>query len=196
MNPTPFTISVITMLPLTQWMPGQVVPTRRGVKFQYSGLCLLTEGYWVDHLQIWPSCIHICLQGDFAVPSIKCLLPNLLSLSWTWTCFSQEHTAEWHCASFKPMSPETLHSFSWNPAKPPRKQAQASLLDNDRLIAHIWGCWHFSQKSWFELVIYPVWHVTWYTLHMFKKQGDNRQTWHTPFPILNQTINSYFLTCI
>ena len=61
------------------------------------------------------------------------------------------------------LSPETLHCFSWNPAKPPGKQAQASLLDNDRLIAHIWGC-YFSQKSWFELVIYPVWHVTWITL--------------------------------
>ena len=123
---------------------------------QYSELCLLTEGYWVDCLQIWPSCFHICLQGDFAVPSIKCLLPNLLSRSWTCAYLVKNTQQKWHCASFEPMSPETLYSFSWNPAKPPSKQAQASLLDNDRLIAHIWGCWYFSQKSWFKLVIYPV----------------------------------------
>ena len=31
---------------------------------------------------------------------------------------------------------------------------------------HIWGCWYFSQKSWFQLVIHPAWHFTWCTLHI------------------------------
>ena len=31
---------------------------------------------------------------------------------------------------------------------------------------HIWGYWYFSQQSWFQLVIYPTWHFTWYTLHI------------------------------
>ena len=26
---------------------------------------------------------------------------------------------------------------------------------------HIWGYWYFSQKSWFQLVLYPAWHFTW-----------------------------------
>ena len=30
---------------------------------------------------------------------------------------------------------------------------------------HILGCWYFSQKSWFQLVIHPAWHFTWCTLH-------------------------------
>ena len=31
---------------------------------------------------------------------------------------------------------------------------------------HIWGYWYFSQKSWFQLVLHPAWHFTWYTLHI------------------------------
>ena len=30
---------------------------------------------------------------------------------------------------------------------------------------HIWGCWHFSQQSWFQLVTHPTWHFSWFTLH-------------------------------
>ena len=30
---------------------------------------------------------------------------------------------------------------------------------------HIGGCWYFSQKSWFQHVIYPAHHFTWCTLH-------------------------------
>ena len=26
---------------------------------------------------------------------------------------------------------------------------------------HIWGCWYFSQQSWFRLVIHPAQHFTW-----------------------------------
>ena len=29
---------------------------------------------------------------------------------------------------------------------------------------HIWGCWYFSQQSWFQLVIHPAQHFTWCTL--------------------------------
>ena len=31
---------------------------------------------------------------------------------------------------------------------------------------HIWGYWYFSQQSWFQLELHPVWHFTWYTLHI------------------------------
>ena len=30
---------------------------------------------------------------------------------------------------------------------------------------HIWGCWYFSWKSWFQLVLHPAQHFTWCTLH-------------------------------
>ena len=28
---------------------------------------------------------------------------------------------------------------------------------------HMWGCWYFSQQSWFQLVVHPAWHFTWYS---------------------------------
>ena len=31
---------------------------------------------------------------------------------------------------------------------------------------HIWTCWYFPQKSWFQLVIHPAWHFAWYILHV------------------------------
>ena len=31
---------------------------------------------------------------------------------------------------------------------------------------HIWGCWHFSQQSWFQLVLHPVQNFTWCALHI------------------------------
>ena len=30
----------------------------------------------------------------------------------------------------------------------------------------IWGYWHFSWQSWFQLVLHPAQHFTWYTLHI------------------------------
>ena len=52
-------------------------------------------------------------------------------------------------------------------------------------------------------MLHPARHFTWCTLHMLNKQGDNIQLWHTPFPILNQSIvpcsvltNCCFLTWI
>ena len=31
---------------------------------------------------------------------------------------------------------------------------------------HIWGYWYFSQESWFQLVLLPAEHFSWYTLHI------------------------------
>ena len=31
---------------------------------------------------------------------------------------------------------------------------------------HIWDCWYFSEQSWFQLVIHPASHFTWWTLHI------------------------------
>ena len=54
---------------------------------------------------------------------------------------------------------------------------------------HMWGYWYFSCQSWFQLLSHPAQHFTWCTLHRsLKKQGDNSLPWHTPFPILDQSI--------
>ena len=31
---------------------------------------------------------------------------------------------------------------------------------------HIWGCWNFSQESWYQLLLHPAQHFTWWTLHV------------------------------
>ena len=31
---------------------------------------------------------------------------------------------------------------------------------------HIWGCWYFSQQSWFQLVLHPAQRFSWCTLHV------------------------------
>ena len=65
---------------------------------------------------------------------------------------------------------------------------------------HIWGYWYFSRQSWFQLMLHPVQHFSWCTLHMLNKQGDNIQPWRTPFPIWNSfsmsSSNCCFLTCL
>ena len=37
-------------------------------------------------------------------------------------------------------------------------------------------------------LLHPAQHFSWCTLHMLSKQGDNIQSWCTPFPIWNQSI--------
>ena len=54
---------------------------------------------------------------------------------------------------------------------------------------YIWGCWYFSQQSWFQLVLHPAWHFVWCSLHM----RISRVTIYslgvlTPFPIWNQSV--------
>ena len=43
----------------------------------------------------------------------------------------------------------------------------SSFLPLEWYYLYIWGCWYFSQQSWLQLVIHPVWYCTWCTLHIF-----------------------------
>ena len=59
--------------------------------------------------------------------------------------------------SFKPTF--SLSSFTF------LRRPFSSLLSAIRWChLRIWGYWYFSQKSWFQLVLHPVWHFTWCTL--------------------------------
>ena len=50
---------------------------------------------------------------------------------------------------------------------------------------HIWGCWYFSQQSWFQFDSSTF--CMMYSAYKLNKQDDNIQPWHTPFPIWNQS---------
>ena len=47
---------------------------------------------------------------------------------------------------------------------------------------HMWGCWYFSQQSWFQLVSHPAQHFVWmYSAYKLNKQSDNIQPWQYSF---------------
>ena len=53
----------------------------------------------------------------------------------------------------------------------------------------VWGCWYFFQQSWLQLVLHSsLTFLMMYSAYKLNKQGDNVQSWHTPFPILNQSV--------
>ena len=60
--------------------------------------------------------------------------------------------------SFKP--PFSLSSFTFI-----KRLFSSSSLSAIRVVSSAyWYCWYFSWQSWFQLVIHPAWHFTWYTL--------------------------------
>ena len=66
---------------------------------------------------------------------------------------------------------------------------------------HIWGYWYFSWKSWFQLVLLPAQHFSWFTLHIsyisrvtiYSLDGFLSQFWTSP---LCHVWFCCFLTCI
>ena len=54
---------------------------------------------------------------------------------------------------------------------------------------HIWDCWYFSQKSWFQFGIHlSLAFCMMYSAYKLNKQGENIQPWLSPFPIWNQPV--------
>ena len=66
----------------------------------------------------------------------------------------------------------------------------SSSLSAIRVVSlHIWGYWYFFLQSWFQLVLHPAQHLeSMYSTYKLNKQGDNIQSWRTPFPIWNQSV--------
>ena len=40
-------------------------------------------------------------------------------------------------------------------------------------LLHIWGYWYYSGQSWFQLVLHPAWHFTWWTLHISSNSNES-----------------------
>ena len=43
---------------------------------------------------------------------------------------------------------------------------------------HMWGCWHFSQKTWFQLVCHPAQHFTWCAFKLWCWRRFLRVPWN------------------
>ena len=68
---------------------------------------------------------------------------------------------------------------------------------------NIWGCWYFSQQSWFQLVNHTAWHITRCTLHLLISWINRWQhialTYFINFEPVScfmPSFNCCFLTCI
>ena len=72
-----------------------------------------------------------------------------------------------------------------------------------------WGYWYFSLQSWFQLVLHPACHFTWYTLHINYIAGKKNYTAGLKYTPLTYSVpkfepvccsisgsNCCFLTCI
>ena len=99
------------------------------------------------------------------------LFPHLFPMKWwdrmPWSSFSEC----WASVQLFPLS-----SFTFI------KRLFSSSLSVIRVVSY------FSQQSWFQLVFHPAWHFAFYSDYKLNKQGDNIQSWRTPFPSWNQSV--------
>ena len=89
-----------------------------------------------------------------------------------------------HCSYFSPsvchevMRPDEMILVFWMLSFKPAFSFSSFTLIKSSLVVplhflplewchlYIWGCCYFSQHSWFQLVIHPAQHFTWWSLHM------------------------------
>ena len=111
------------------------------------------------------------------LPRSKCLLIHgcIHHLQWFWSPKKQSVTASTVSPSIchEVMGPGAMILVFWMLSFKSAFSLSSftflvllCFLPYDWCHLHIWGYWYFSQKSWFQLVLHPPWHFTWYTLHV------------------------------
>ena len=58
----------------------------------------------------------------------------------------------------------SLFTFLFHPHQ--KVFSSSSVLPLGWYYLHMWVCWYFSQKSWFQLMNHPAQHFTWCTLRL------------------------------
>ena len=77
-----------------------------------------------------------------------------------WSDGTRCHDLQFLNVGFKP-------AFSLSSFTSIKRLFSSSSLSKIRVVSlHIWGYWYFFQQSWFQLVLHPAWHFTWYILHI------------------------------
>jgi len=96
--------------------------------------------------------------------------------------------------SFKPAF--SLSSFTFI-----KRLFSSSSLSAIRVVSSAYLRLYFSWQSWFQLVLHPVWHFTWYTLHISEIRRVTIYSLDVSFSNLEpvhcsmSSSNCYFLTC-
>ena len=141
------------------------------ITFVHRKTLVLTQQTFVGKVK---SLLFIILSR-FAIaffPRSKCLL-----ISWLWSpsivIWEPQKIKSVTASSFSPSICHDLSFFklSFKPAFPlsfftliKRLLVPQNFLPLEWYHLHIWGCWYFSQQSWFQLVIHTPWHFTWCVL--------------------------------
>ena len=112
------------------------------------------------------------------LPRSKCLLISWLQLPSTLILELQKlkSVTVSQCICHELMGPDAMILVFWMSSFKPAfslssftfiKRLFISSLSAIRVVyLHIWGCWYFSRQSWFQLVLLPVQHFSWGTLHI------------------------------
>ena len=111
----------------------------------------------------WGTCVSaITICSDFGAPKNKfwhCF--HCFPI-----CFPWSDGTRCHDLSF--FECWVLSQLFYSPLSPLPRGSLVTLhfLPLEGYHLHIWSIWYFSQQSWFQLVLHPGWHFTWYTLHI------------------------------
>ena len=100
----------------------------------------------------WPSTVILELK------KIVCHYFHCFPVHLPWSDRTGCHDLSFLNVSFKPAF--SLSSFTFIK----RLLSSSSLSAFSWYHLHIWGCWCFSQQSWFQLTLHTAWHFSWCTL--------------------------------
>ena len=106
----------------------------------------------------------VTVHRDFRAPQNKIcycfhFFPHLFAVMWWDLSDGMPQSSLFKCWVLSQLFHSPLSSLSRNSLVP------LCFLPLEWYHLHIWGCWYFSQQSWFQLGIHPAWHFTWCTLH-------------------------------
>ena len=100
----------------------------------------------------------VTIHSDFGAQENKCLFP-LFPIYLPWSDETGCHDVNF----LKVVSCPLFQS----PLSPLSKGSLAPLHSVIRVVSSAYlRCWYFSPQSWFQLVLHPAQHFTWYTLHV------------------------------
>ena len=118
------------------------------------------------------------------LPRSKCLLINFMAVVTIHSDFGAKENKICHCYHFFPLYLAWSYGtgchdtcflecwvLSWlfhSPLSPSSRGFLVPLhfLPLEWYSLHIWGCWYFSWKSWFQLMIHPAQYFAWCNLHI------------------------------
>ena len=129
---------------------------------------------WLSHVQVFPTPWTAARQASQSFTSLRARSNSYLLSHWGHsTILSSVIPFSSSLQSFPASGSFLMSQFFTSGGHSIGASASASILPMniqgwfplEWYHLHMWGCWYFSQQSWFELVSHPAQYFMWYTLH-------------------------------